>query len=68
MDIAVKMKIEYENTQDLMKTLFKGINEGFKNHMEKVNSGSHSKLLRYNENDKMFWHKMYSTLDRTEST
>lgn len=68
MDIAVKMKIEYENTQDLMKTLFKGINEGFKNHMEKVNSGSHSKLLRYNETDKMFWHKMYSTLDRTEST
>lgn len=68
MDVAVKMRIEYENTQNLMKALFKGINEGFKNHMEKVNSGSHSMLLRYNETDKMFWHKMYSTLDRTEST
>ena len=26
------------------------------------------KLFRYNETDKMFWHKMYSTSDRTEST
>lgn len=68
MDIALKMKLEYENTQDLMKTLFKGMSEGFKNHIDKVNSGNYSKLLRYNESDKMFWHKMYSTLDRTEST
>ncbi|MGN0667122.1 MAG: hypothetical protein ACI4KF_11435 [Huintestinicola sp.] len=68
MNIALKMKLEYEKTQDLMKTLFKGMSDGFKNHMNKVNSGSHSKLLRYNETDKLFWHKMYSTLDRTEST
>lgn len=68
MNIALKMKLEYENTQDLMKTLFKGISEGYKNHMDKVNSGNYSRLLRYNETDKMFWHKMYGTLDRTEST
>lgn len=68
MNIALKMKLEYENTQDLMKALFKGMSEGFRNHMDKINSGNYSRLLRYNESDKMFWHKMYSTLDRTEST
>lgn len=36
--------------------------------MQKVNSGSHDKQLRYNEDNHYFWLNMYSTLDRTEST
>lgn len=67
MDVAKKMQIEFENTKSLMKALFKGMSEGFNNHMEKVNSGSYGKLLRCNEADKLFWQKMYVTLDRTES-
>ena len=66
--VANKIMIEYENTKDLMKALFAGIAEGFRNHMQKVNSGSHDKQLRYNENNHYFWLNMYSSLDRTEST
>ena len=66
--VANKMMIEYENTKDLMRSLFAGIAEGFRNHMQKVNSGSHDKQLRYNEDNHYFWLNMYSALDRTEST
>ena len=68
LSVANKMMIEYENTKDMMRSLFAGIAEGFKNHMQKVNSGSHDKQLRYNEDNHYFWLNMYSTLDRTEST
>jgi hypothetical protein len=68
LSVAEKMQIEYENTQNLMKALFSGVAEGFNNHMNKVNTGSSDKQLRYNENNKGFWLNMYSTLDKTEST
>lgn len=66
--VANKMMAEYENTKSLMKALFAGMAEGFKNHMQKVNSGSHGKQLRYNEQNHYFWLNMYSTLDKTDST
>lgn len=68
MNIASKIQLEYENTQSLMKALFKGIGEGFNSHMKKLNSGSNDKQLRYNENNQDFWTGMYSTLDGTKST
>ncbi len=68
MSVADKMLIEYENTASLMKSLFKGIAEGYTNHMDKLNSASHDKQLRYNENNQQFWLNMYSTLDKSENT
>lgn len=68
MNIAMKIQLEFENTQSLMKALFKGIGEGFNSHMQKLNSGSNDKQLRYNENNQGFWTGMYGTLDGTKST
>ena len=68
LSVANKMMAEYENTKSLMKALFAGMAEGFRNHMQKVDSGSHDKQLRSNEDNHYFWLNMYSTLDITEST
>lgn len=68
MSVADKMLIEYENTASLIKSLFKGVAEGYTNHMDKLNSGSNDKQLRYNENNQNFWLNMYSALDKGVST
>ena len=68
MSVADKMLIEYENTSSLIKSLFKGVAEGYTNHVDKLNSASHDKQLRYNENNQNFWLNMYSALDRSDST